>query len=429
MYTMGERYVYVGMVISLAISAVGFPSTGERFVLRPSWCPPFVLMLIVHMGKWIPAAAALALSSAAAFPDFFVPRAAAAALFSIYSLQHHAIVGTHFEQLANWGLWAMAIFPPGPSRGAVLRVIVAHHLGAAGFLKGRVGGISWANPLTMLEMCKEFAPTAAVLDFVSTGPRTLISMLGWGGLLSEAIIFPAAVILVRDRTSAFYVVVALTAFHAGALVLVSMFFVHNIPIYAAALLLDTPKTSMPPEAWALIGFLSMITLFAIEDWPFSHMGLFPYSGAQLVDFKNRFGGSLRLIAAAHGAENFEGKQIRDSGAVDVIAWALHASVPTCSTQWEGGGRFGVATFWAKAWFSLHEIDLAKEPFGAVTAALRSIGKKNLLWDTTVNAPISNFFVVKLKDGTGDEFVIHEVLADSTKIDQCDGSSVEKPKKS
>ena len=101
MYTMGERYVYVGMVISLAISAVGFPSTGERFVLCPSWCPPFVLMLIVHMGKWIPAAAALALSSAAAFPDFFVPRAAAAALFSIYSLQHHAIVGTHFEQLAN----------------------------------------------------------------------------------------------------------------------------------------------------------------------------------------------------------------------------------------------------------------------------------------------------------------------------------------
>ena len=89
----------------------------------------------------------------------------------------------------------------------------------------------------------------------------------------------------------------------------------------------------------------------------------------------------------------------------------------------------MATFWAKAWFSLHEIDLAKEPFGAVTAALRSIGKKNLLWDTTVNAPISNFFVVKLKDGTGDEFVIHEVLADSTKIDQCDGSSVEKPKKS
>ena len=426
---MGERYVYVGVVASLVISNIGFPSTGERFVLRPSWCPPFVLMMIVRLGKWIPAAATLALSSAATFPDLFAFRAAAAVFFSIYSLQHHAIVGTHFEQLANWGLWTLAIFPPGSSRGAMLRIIVAHHVGAAGFLKARIGGASWANPLTMLEMCKEFAPATAVTDFVSTGPRMLMSMLGWGGLLSEVIIFPAAVILVCDRTTALYVVAALTSFHAGAFALVSMFFVHNIPIYAAALLLDTSQTPMPPEAWALLGFLSMITLFAIEDWPFSHMGLFPYSGAQLVDFKNRFGGSLRLIAAAHGAENFEGKQIRDSGAVDVIAWALHASVPTCSTQWEGDGRFGVATFWAKAWFSLHEIDLAKEPFGAVTAALRSIGKKNLLWDTTVNAPISNFFVVKLKDGTGDEFVIHEVLADSTKIDQCDGSSVEKPKKS
>jgi hypothetical protein len=233
--------------------------------------------------------AALALSFAAALPNLVATRAVAALFFSIFSLQHHAVVGTHYEQLANWGLWAM-VLPPGPTRGAVLRIIVAHHIGAAGFLKARVGGLSWTDPLTLVEMCKEFAPSASVLKFVSTGPRAILIMLGVGGLLSEAIIFPAAVILFRDHSHAVYLLAALTSFHAGTFVLVSMFFVHNIPIYAAALLLDTPTTSISFEAWALLGLLSLFTIRAVEDWPFSHMGLFPYSGVQLLSLQKRFGG-------------------------------------------------------------------------------------------------------------------------------------------
>ena len=400
--------MYIGMLMSLAMALIGFPPTGERFILRPSWCPPSVILSIVRLGRWIPAFSAAALVFAAAFPNQVSARATAALFFSIFSLQHHAVVGTHYEQLANWGLWAM-VLPTGPTRGSVLRIIVAHHIGAAGYLKARVGGLDWVDPRTMIEMCKEFAPAASILKFVQTGPRAILLALGWGGLLSEAIVFPCAVILARDTSTGWKVLCSLIAFHAGTFVLVSMFFVHNIPIYAAALLLDTP-TTISSEAWTLFGILSLVTIYAIEDWPFSHMGLFPYSGAQLESLADRFGGSLRLIGSAQGAESVLGRELRESGAVDIIAWTLHASVPTAASQWEGDGRFGVATFWALSWLNLDSLDLRQAPFAAAEVAAKSIGESKLIWDTSLRKPLTHFFAARLEKGGGGALVIKEIMA-------------------
>ena len=418
---METHHIYLGLLASLAIALVGFPETGKRFVLCPSWCPPSILLSIVHLGKWVAAAAALALSLAAAFPDKTIARLVAAVCFSIFAFQHHATVGTHYEQLALWGLWAL-VLPSGPTRGSMLHVIVAHHIGAAGMLKVFVGGAAWAERLTMAEMSKEFAPSAAVLNFVETAPSVVMFMLGWGGLVAEALVFPVAVLHIREPQQGAYLLGALIAFHVGTFVLVSMFFVHNVPIYAAALLLDPPK-HIEQEAWVLLGILCLITAVAVEDWPFSHMGLFPYSGTQLRNLSRQFGGQNRLIGAVGGKDGLVRKELRDSGAVDIIAWALHASVPTSALQWEGDGRFGVATFWAKSWLDINKLDLSNDPRAAVAEAARSLGEKQLIWDTTLEKPLSNFYVVKLGQVAKRPFVIEEIHASMATVDEtCSGES-------
>jgi hypothetical protein len=409
------RYVYVGLLVSLAVAIVGFPQTGQRFVLRPSWCPASVLLLIVRLGKWIPAAAALHLVIAAAHPDNIGARIAAALFFSTFALQHHSIVSTHYEQLAHCGLWAL-VLPPGSARGSILRILVAHHIGAAGFLKAYVGGKAWADPLTMVELCKEFAPHPAVLHFAQHGPKLLLYCIGWGGLICETFIFPCAVLMVQDHRNVKYVFWSLCLFHTGTFVLVSMFFVHNLAIYAAALFLDPPSATSP-ATWALLLILSILTITAVEDWPLSHMGLFPYSARQIHLLKSQFGDSLRLIGSALNDTAFVGKELRDSGAVDIIAWTLHASVPTSVEEWEGDGRFGVATFWAKSWLDLEKIDLKMNPNAAIDAAALSIGVSKIMWDTVVGKPIVHFYGARVEKGADGRVVIKELIS-STDANNC-----------
>jgi hypothetical protein len=147
------------------------------------------------------------------------------------------------------------------------------------------------------------------------------------------------------------------------------------------------------------------------------MGLFPYSARQIHLLKSQFGDSLRLIGSALNDTAIVGKELRDSGAVDIIAWTLHASVPTSVEEWEGDGRFGVATFWAKSWLDLEKIDLKMNPSTAIDAAALSIGASKIMWDTAVGKPIVNFYGARVEKGADGRVVIKELIS-STDANNC-----------
>ena len=94
-----------------------------------------------------------------------------------------------------------------------------------------------------------------------------------------------------------------------------IFFLLNIAVYAAALLAPqvgaasishhppiddlaslaqrvlswATRDVLPGPGWALLGWLIMVSVLGIEDWPFIHGGLFPYSGRQTASLKDRYG--------------------------------------------------------------------------------------------------------------------------------------------
>ena len=152
----------------------------------------------------------------------------------------------------------------------------------------------------------------------------------------------------------------------------------------------------------------------------SKIGPFPTWGFSLtlvlnwrawaIASEDHFGRSLRLIGSAQGAESVLGRELRESGAVDLIAWTLHASVPTSASQWEGDGRFGVATFWAQSWLNLDSLDLRQAPFAAAEVAAQSIGENKLIWDTSLSKPLTHFFAARLEKSGGGALVIKEVMA-------------------
>ena len=151
-----------GLALALPLAALIFPETKVRFVLRPSWCPAPWIIRAAKMGTtrtlfkpWVLAEASLLLASA---PHFMMTESVlssecalacyqvmAALGFGLHSLVHWATVGTHFEILPVWGAIVLALnLGPRPTR-TLLRVLCAHHIGAAGWTKLAVGTITHAS--------------------------------------------------------------------------------------------------------------------------------------------------------------------------------------------------------------------------------------------------------------------------------------------
>lgn len=141
------------------------------------------------------------------------------------------------------------------------------------------------------------------------------------------------------------------------------------------------------------------------------MGLFPYNDIQTRDFKVRFGGKFRLIGTVSSKKLNPGENLRSIGGLDLIAWALHASVPLDDVEWEGDGRFGCPTYWGAPWLDLSTMDLEQQPQQATQIAIKSFGSQHILFETGSKEAISVFSVVQV----GDDYNIEKVIATSLTI--------------
>eukprot|EP01050_Picozoa_sp_SAG11_P026309 SAG11_NODE_6255_length_1351_cov_2.023962_2_plen_273_part_00 len=243
-----EQIVYGGLAMTLPLALLTFDSYGERYILRPygfSADATFLLRLVKFDPRLLALWAELTLLLAFRTPELVAARALAAVSFGLFALRQHVTVGTHFELLALLALLLLVPFGAGRN-GAVallLRVAAAHHLGAAGALKLAHGAADWTSASTLQLLCAEFCRIAPLRNWVA-GPlgeeqagggghchSWTLSAIGWGGLAFEAVLAPVMLLAAPPGSQlAWTALGALLAFHTGTLLLVSMFFVHNVPV-------------------------------------------------------------------------------------------------------------------------------------------------------------------------------------------------------
>jgi len=349
---------------------------------------------LVTYSFYVAILAEIFLVCAAFNPNILILKIGAVVCFCGYALHHNAVVGTHFEMLAVWSILA-TLLPNLSVRVNMFRVFAAYSVAGPGITKLFVSGRSWCYSNNIKLMNDEFAPSKFLRSIIQNSPDTILYTSGLFGLVFEAFI-PLLFLVVVDAVHKRMLFWALVLFHSGCLILVGMFFVHHIPVYAAALFLDTPILILDWYVLIIVILMVTISLTSFEEWPVSNMGLFPYDAFQAAEFKNKFGSNLRLVGVSSD-RNILSCSFKDSMAVDLIAWSLHATVPLNSSQWEGDGRFGCPTYWAKQWLDLYQIDLEKNPQKACDMAAKRIGSRLILFETVTMCPITVFHVVEVSD--------------------------------
>ena len=226
--------LWYGVVTALA-TAYYFPAddSAPTFLRRPFWSPPGLLRLACC--AHVPARIALALLGGAlaasdATADSAWWRAAFALALFVADCGYFAGYPCHPGFVLLYTSAAMCL-PPGPARSGVLRVVVAHQLGAPGLNKVRVSGAAaWLSPATLTEWLTLKAPLKPhflvepiwvkqwwLVKIVLARPR-LRSALNAAGLAFELGALPVA--LCGGELALLALFVAGCIFHIGVALLV-----------------------------------------------------------------------------------------------------------------------------------------------------------------------------------------------------------------
>ncbi len=388
------QLIYGGLAVTLPLAVMSFADGARRYFLRPRWIPVKVLDILLKNRLLVIMLAEISLILAAIYPEFIIARIIASLFFASYALHHNSVVGTHFEMCALWSTFAL-LLPSGSTRVLILRLISCYSVAAPGLIKLFVAGIEWGAAANMRMMNYEFAPGDLVKNVVKATPDVALGFAGRLSLLFEAI-FPFAIIFCRNSDDSTIVFTALFLFHTGCLLLVGMFFLHHIPVYAGALFTESPSfTSIGIFPIILIIIFVTVVVTAYEDWPISNMGLFPYSASQAFEFKKKFGGNLRLVGTTISTKRLIGLTLRDASAIDLITFCLRATVPLIPEHFEGDGRHGCPTYWADSWIPINSMDLANKSTEAVNIARKVFGIPAIIYDTRTLEPLRHFHVVEL----------------------------------
>ena len=196
------------------------------------------------------------------------------------------------------------VMPGGPTRSALLRLIVSQQLGSSGLHKLRIGGACWAasSPLNAVgEMIRHALESPLRLQggmlhepswllqrkLAQRASRPwLCKVMGVGGLLLELGV--PLLLLVMPHTGPLMLHVllaALACFHVSIALLTGIHFPFNVACYCATLLPPPSIAARTGPHWLPVGGVAAALCWASvrskEDWPLNALALFPYSGEQM----------------------------------------------------------------------------------------------------------------------------------------------------
>lgn len=292
----------------------------SRVLRRPLWCPPCLLRLLANDRVQAAAfygaavgAACCAASGADAPPG---ARVAVALCHTVVELKFCGATGWHRGSLLTATLWASAL--PAPHRKTARVLALVHAYGGSGAARLRVGGppdgaalravldgaVASGNGLYLAATrALAAAPTAALLAF-DAASRVGFEVCGTAALLAR-----------RDdaRARAAFRAAAIV-FHASVAALTAIDFFESRVVLVVALVCDDLLSPAAPfrgigaerggdaEAAgcgpARLFALALLApvLAGVEHYPFTHGGLFPYSGTQAAAIKATLGDRNRLVA-------------------------------------------------------------------------------------------------------------------------------------
>ena len=299
-----DRLLYAALVLMLLRDAYGcfFLSLTRRparsirkplgydaaVLRRPRWCPvPLLLRLCARSTQRLAFAVALGGAAAVCAVDNSALRVAVALAYAVVELRFHAALGWHRDVLLLNTLWASAL--PEPCRATGRALALCHAYGGSGLRRLWTGGAFDGDALREVIRGVRNGVVPKLTAYAAKAPRRFLAIADAGARIGLELVGVGLLLAYLDDTRVRLTFRACAiAFHFGVALLTAIdFFENRVVLFVVTIsddLLGGGASTAACSPWPsrLFAFALLFPVLAgVEHFPFTHNGLFPFSGRQM----------------------------------------------------------------------------------------------------------------------------------------------------
>ena len=254
---------------------------------RPRWCPvPLLLRLCAKTTQRLAFVTALGGAVACAWGADRL-RVAVALAYTIVELRFHASLGWHRDVLLLNTLWASAL--PEPCRATGRALALCHAYGGSGLRRLWTGGAFDGDALREVLRGARNSVVPKLTASAAKAPRRFLAIADAGARVGLELVGVGLLLAYLDETRVRLTFRACAiAFHFGVALLTAIdFFENRVVLFVVAIsddLLGGGASAAACSPWPsrLFAFALLFPVLAgVEHFPFTHNGLFPFSGRQM----------------------------------------------------------------------------------------------------------------------------------------------------
>ena len=254
---------------------------------RPRWCPvPVLLRLCARKTQRLAFVIALVGAAACAWGADDRLRVAVALAYAVVELRFHAALGWHRDVLLLNTLWASAL--PEPCRATGRALALCHAYGGSGLRRLWTGGAFDGDALREVLRGARNGVVPTLTAYAAKAPPRLLAIADAGARIGLELVGVAFLLKYLDDTRVRLTFRACAiAFHFGVALLTAIDFFENRVVLFVGLIVDDLAVSVSsgtcsPWPSRLFAFALLFPVLAgVEHFPFTHNGLFPFSGRQM----------------------------------------------------------------------------------------------------------------------------------------------------
>ena len=254
---------------------------------RPRWCPvPVLLRLCARKTQRLAFVIALVGAAACAWGADRL-RVVVALAYAVVELRFHAALGWHRDVLLLNTLVASAL--PEPCRATGRALALCHAYGGSGLRRLWTGGTFDGDSLKEVLRGARNGVVPKLTAYAAKAPLWLLAAVDAGARIGLELVGVALLLKYLDDTRVRVTFRACAiAFHFGVALLTAIdFFENRVVLFVVAIsddLLGGGASAAACSPWPsrLFAFALLFPVLAgVEHFPFTHNGLFPFSGRQM----------------------------------------------------------------------------------------------------------------------------------------------------
>jgi len=255
---------------------------------RPRWCPiPLLLRLCAQNTQRLAFAVALGGAAAVCVVDSGALRVVVALAYAVVELKFHAALGWHRDVLLLNTLVASAL--PEPCRATGRALALCHAYGGSGLRRLWIGGACDGDSLKEVLRGARNGVVPKLTAYAAKAPPRLLAAVDAGARIGLELVGVGLLLAYLDDTRVRVTFRACAiAFHFGVALLTAIdFFENRVVLFVVAIsddLLGGGASAAACSPWPsrIFAFALLFPVLAgIEHFPFTHNGLFPFSGRQM----------------------------------------------------------------------------------------------------------------------------------------------------